>query len=65
MQNYLNSNGLDNGFIPAYTVCPWNKNCENITSKCPKEGKIISHKYMCAHARFFSLKDLLRKKNEP
>ena len=52
--SYLNSNGLEDGRIPAGNPCPFLKKCHP-TFQCPGELGVYQVPYSCGLARAFSL----------
>lgn len=55
MSNYLNSNGLVNGKIPATLPCPWINECKIKDSNCPTVENPKNNLFSCGMARAFSL----------
>ena len=60
MLDYLNLNGLVDGFIPIGNACPFVTECELSTPFCPN-GSNKNNDFSCAAARAFSLVSLRKK----
>lgn len=55
MSQYLNSNGLTQGLIPANTACPFLDKCKFKVHTCPGvDGKMKPNDFSCAAARLHS-----------
>ena len=55
MSEYLNSNGLSKGLIPANTPCPFLDKCKFKVHTCPGvDGKTKPNNFSCAAARLHS-----------
>jgi len=55
MSEYLNTNGLSKGLIPANTACPFLDRCKFKVHTCPGvDGKMKSNNFSCAAARLHS-----------
>ncbi len=55
MTDFLNSNGLVQGNIPAGTPCPFHSEYKLVKDSCPVDGKVKSNSFSCGAARAFSL----------
>lgn len=55
MSEYLNTNGLNKGLIPANTACPFLDRCKFKVHTCPGvDGKMKPNNFSCAAARLHS-----------
>jgi len=55
-KDYLNSNGLVNGKIPAGSCCPFLDTCKlKIVNRCPSKTHQPPGEYSCAAARLWSI----------
>lgn len=55
MSEYLNTNGLAKGLIPANTACPFLDRCKMKVHTCPGvDGKMKPNNFSCAAARLHS-----------
>jgi hypothetical protein len=54
-KSYLDSNGLEDGKIPAGNCCPAIKECGLRNERCPSESNLLDGPYSCAGARLWSL----------
>ncbi len=54
MKDYLNSNGLINGKIPAGQTCGYYNECTRKNGYCPGGDHLLEHEFSCALARLHS-----------
>jgi len=54
-EDFLNSNGLVDGKIPAKKECPFLEKCQTRTSSCPSKDKPHDVPFSCGFARAFSI----------
>ena len=52
---YLNSNGLENGRIPAGKPCPFLTECGLRMDRCPSPEALKENPFSCAAARLHSM----------
>lgn len=53
--SYLNSNGLEDGNIPAGQPCPFWESCKMRTDNCPSQSQPKPRAFSCALARLNSM----------
>lgn len=59
MQDYLNTNGLVGGKIPAGKLCPFEKVCDFVCkdwNECPVENRVKKYDFSCQKAKIYSLR---------
>jgi hypothetical protein len=65
-KSYMNSNGLENGLIPAGRICPFLSQCKlMVVDRCPSEKHQPPGAYSCAAARLWSITIKAREEGHP
>jgi hypothetical protein len=55
MKDYVNTNGLVHGNIPAGKPCPFEDDCKVKMNRCPTKDSLKTVDFSCAAARAHSL----------